>query len=70
MPLQESIELVTGWNLQQLAELVCGDPGCSVCIDRKRLESDHGQITPFLRELKDRTVREVQPNPHSFSIAR
>ena len=70
MPLQESIELVTGWNLQQLAELVCGDPACSVRIDRKRLESDPGQITPFLRELKDRTVREVQPNPHSFSIAR
>lgn len=69
MPLQESIELVTGWNLQQLAELVCGDPVCSVCIDRKRLEGDPGQITPFRGELTDRTVREIQPDPHSFSIA-
>ena len=69
MPFQESIKLVTGWNPEQLAELVCGDPVRPICIDGQRLKGDPGQVTSFLGKLTDRTVREIQPDPHAVSIA-
>jgi hypothetical protein len=66
--LQESIEFVTGWNLQQHAELMRGDPVGPVRIDGQRLERRSRRIPSFLGELADGVVREVQPNLHRFSI--
>lgn len=68
MLLQESIEFVAGGDLQQLAKLVRGDPVRPIRVYGQRLERGPRQIPPFLGELADGVVREIQPDPHGSSI--
>jgi hypothetical protein len=63
---QESIELVSRRDLQQLAELVGGDPVGPVRVDSQRLQRDSRQIPTLFCELRNGGVREIQPDPHGF----
>jgi hypothetical protein len=61
--LQESIELILRWNLQELTELMAGQPLHPICVDREGFQRRPGQILTVLGELRhDVVVREIQPD--------
>lgn len=57
--LQQSVEFITGREIEQFAELVAGDPVHSVGIDRERLERRSGQVLTLPGKLPGNDVRKV-----------
>jgi len=66
--LQEPVEIVARRDVQELTELVTGDPVHSIGVDRKRLQGSPRQIFAVFGKLLDGRVRDVQPDLHDFSI--
>src|SRR5687767_7502931 len=68
MMLEEAVQFVPRRDLQQLTELLAGNPVHSVRVDRERLQCGPGQIQALLGELLDEIVRQIEPDAHDSSI--
>ena len=66
--LQESIQLVPRWDVEQLAELVGGNPAGPVRVNGQGFQRGSRQITSFFGELRDDIVRKIQPDSHRSSL--
>lgn len=66
--LEEAVQLVPRRELQQLTELVAGNPVHSVGVDCERLQRGPRQILALLGELLDEIVRQIKPDAHAPSV--